>query len=65
MSPISVVVCDDVPELRHLAREVLEEGGEPLLKDVPVDFISTSHGGTTPAGQGRRMLDAHFAALGA
>ena len=26
--PISVVVCDDVPELRQLARAVLEEGGE-------------------------------------
>ncbi len=25
---ISVVVCDDVPELRKLARAVLEEGGE-------------------------------------
>ena len=25
---ISVVVCDDVPELRRLLREVLEEGGE-------------------------------------
>ena len=28
MSPISVVVCDDVPELRRLARAVLEEEGE-------------------------------------
>ena len=28
MSPISVVVCDDVPELRRLARAVLEEDGE-------------------------------------
>ena len=26
--PISVVVCDDVPELRTLAREVLEADGE-------------------------------------
>jgi DNA-binding NarL/FixJ family response regulator len=26
--PISVVVCDDVPELRQLARAVLEEAGE-------------------------------------
>ena len=26
--PITVVVCDDVPELRRLARAVLEEGGE-------------------------------------
>jgi DNA-binding NarL/FixJ family response regulator len=26
--PISVVVCDDVPELRRLARTVLEDGGE-------------------------------------
>jgi len=25
---ISVVVCDDVPELRRLLREVLEQGGE-------------------------------------
>jgi glyoxylase-like metal-dependent hydrolase (beta-lactamase superfamily II) len=36
----------------------------PLLKDVTIDFVSTAHGGTTPAGQGRRLLDAHFAALG-
>jgi two-component system, chemotaxis family, chemotaxis protein CheY len=28
MKPISVVVCDDVPELRRLLREVLEEGDE-------------------------------------
>jgi DNA-binding NarL/FixJ family response regulator len=28
MTPISVVVCDDVPELRRLAREVLEADGE-------------------------------------
>ena len=28
MTPISVVVCDDVPELRRLLREVLEEGDE-------------------------------------
>jgi DNA-binding NarL/FixJ family response regulator len=28
MTPISVVVCDDVPELRRLARIVLEEHGE-------------------------------------
>lgn len=27
-SPISVVVCDDVPELRRLAQIVLEEDGE-------------------------------------
>ena len=26
--PISVVVCDDVPELRRLARAVLEEDGD-------------------------------------
>jgi len=26
--PISVVVCDDVPELRRLARAVLEQDGE-------------------------------------
>jgi DNA-binding NarL/FixJ family response regulator len=29
--PISVVVCDDVPELRRLARVVLEEEGEMLV----------------------------------
>ena len=29
--PISVVVCDDVPELRRLARLVLEEGGEMVV----------------------------------
>ena len=28
MTPISVVVCDDVPELRRLARTVLEEHGD-------------------------------------
>jgi len=28
MSPVTVVVCDDVPELRHLARAALEEDGE-------------------------------------
>jgi DNA-binding NarL/FixJ family response regulator len=28
VSPVSVVVCDDVPELRQLARAVLEEEGE-------------------------------------
>ena len=28
MTPISVVVCDDVPELRRLLRECLEHGGE-------------------------------------
>jgi DNA-binding NarL/FixJ family response regulator len=28
MTPISVVVCDDVPELRRLARIVLEQDGE-------------------------------------
>jgi glyoxylase-like metal-dependent hydrolase (beta-lactamase superfamily II) len=38
---------------------------KPLLKDAQIDFVSTAHGGTTPPGQGRRMLDAHFAALGA
>jgi len=38
---------------------------KPLLKDLPIDFISTGHGGTTPPGQARRMLDSHFAALGA
>jgi glyoxylase-like metal-dependent hydrolase (beta-lactamase superfamily II) len=38
---------------------------KPLLEKAVVDFVSTAHGGTTPAGQGRRMLDAHFASLGA
>jgi glyoxylase-like metal-dependent hydrolase (beta-lactamase superfamily II) len=38
---------------------------KPLLQGATIDFISTGHGGTTPAGQGRRLLDAHFAALGA
>lgn len=28
MTPISVVICDDVPELRRLTRVVLEEDGE-------------------------------------
>ena len=30
-APISVVVCDDVPELRRLARFVLEEDGDMLV----------------------------------
>jgi DNA-binding NarL/FixJ family response regulator len=30
-APISVVVCDDVPELRRLARLVLEEGDEMVV----------------------------------
>jgi len=38
---------------------------KPLLKDAQIEFVSTAHGGTTPPGQGRRMLDAHWAALGA
>lgn len=38
---------------------------KPLLEKATIDFVSTAHGGTTPAGQGRRMLDAHFASLGA
>jgi glyoxylase-like metal-dependent hydrolase (beta-lactamase superfamily II) len=38
---------------------------KPLLEHAQIDFVSTAHGGTTPPGQGRRMLDAHFAALGA
>ena len=29
--PISVVVCDDVPELRRLAQMVLEEDGDMLV----------------------------------
>ncbi len=29
--PISVVVCDDVPELRKLARAILEEHGEMVV----------------------------------
>jgi glyoxylase-like metal-dependent hydrolase (beta-lactamase superfamily II) len=37
----------------------------PVLKDAVIEFVTTSHGGTTPAGQGRRMLDAHLASLGA
>lgn len=28
MTPISVVICDDVPELRQLTRVVLEQDGE-------------------------------------
>lgn len=38
---------------------------KPLLKGAAVEFVSTAHGGTTPPGQGRHLLDAHFAALGA
>jgi DNA-binding NarL/FixJ family response regulator len=35
--PISVVVCDDVPELRRLARMVLEEDGEMLVVGEAAD----------------------------
>jgi glyoxylase-like metal-dependent hydrolase (beta-lactamase superfamily II) len=52
---------DNNPQQNRQAVKALK----PLLKDAQVDFVSTAHGGTTPAGQGRRMLDAHFAALGA
>ena len=52
---------DNNPQQNRQAVKALK----PLLKDAQVDFVSTSHGGTTPVGQGRRMLDAHFAALGA
>jgi glyoxylase-like metal-dependent hydrolase (beta-lactamase superfamily II) len=37
---------------------------KPQLEKQTIDFISTAHGGTTPAGQARRMLDMHFAAVG-
>ena len=37
MTPISVVVCDDVPELRALARAVLEEGGETQVVGEAAD----------------------------
>ena len=36
-SPISVVVCDDVPELRKLARMVLEEDGDMLVVGEAAD----------------------------
>jgi glyoxylase-like metal-dependent hydrolase (beta-lactamase superfamily II) len=52
---------DNNPQQNQQAVRALK----PLLKDAQIDFVSTAHGGTTPAGQGRRMLDAHFAALGA
>ena len=35
--PISVVVCDDVPELRRLAQLVLEEDGEMLVVGQAAD----------------------------
>jgi glyoxylase-like metal-dependent hydrolase (beta-lactamase superfamily II) len=52
---------DANPEANRQAVRALK----PLLKDATIDFISTAHGGTTPPGQGRRLLDAHLAALGA
>jgi glyoxylase-like metal-dependent hydrolase (beta-lactamase superfamily II) len=60
LAPLPGVVDDHPAENKQAVKAL-----KPLLKDVPIDFISTGHGGTTPAGQGRRMLDAHFAALGA
>jgi len=60
LAPLPSVV-DDHPEANKQAVKALK----PLLKDVPIEFVSTGHGGTTPPGQGRRMLDSHFAALGA
>jgi DNA-binding NarL/FixJ family response regulator len=41
MTPISVVVCDDVPELRRLLREVLEEGGEMQVVGEAADGLET------------------------
>jgi glyoxylase-like metal-dependent hydrolase (beta-lactamase superfamily II) len=52
---------DNNPEQNKQAVRALK----PLLERAQIDFVSTAHGGTTPPGQGRRMLDAHFAALGA
>ena len=52
---------DNNPEQNKQAVRALK----PMLKDAQIDFVSTAHGGTTPPGQARRMLDAHFAALGA
>jgi hydroxyacylglutathione hydrolase len=52
---------DANPEANRQAVRALK----PLLKDANIDFVSTAHGGTTAPGQGRRLLDAHFAALGA
>jgi glyoxylase-like metal-dependent hydrolase (beta-lactamase superfamily II) len=60
LAPLPGVV-DNHPQENRQAVKALK----PLLKDAQVDFVSTAHGGTTPPGQGRRMLDAHFAALGA
>ena len=60
LAPLPGLV-DNHPQENQQAVKALK----PLLKDAQVDFVSTAHGGTTPPGQGRRMLDAHFAALGA
>jgi glyoxylase-like metal-dependent hydrolase (beta-lactamase superfamily II) len=54
-------MVDANPEQNRQAVRALK----PLLKGATIDFISTAHGGTTPPGQGRHLLDAHFAALGA
>jgi glyoxylase-like metal-dependent hydrolase (beta-lactamase superfamily II) len=52
---------DNNPEQNKQAVRALK----PLLEHTQIEFVSTAHGGTTPPGQGRRLLDAHFAALGA
>lgn len=35
--PVSIVVCDDVPELRRLARMVLEEDGDMVVVGEAAD----------------------------
>jgi hydroxyacylglutathione hydrolase len=60
LAPLPKLV-DAHPEQNKQAVRALKA----MLKGVNIEFVSTAHGGTTPAGQGRHLLDAHFAALGA
>jgi glyoxylase-like metal-dependent hydrolase (beta-lactamase superfamily II) len=60
LAPLPALVDANAEQNRQAVRAL-----KPLLKDAAVEFVSTAHGGTTPAGQGRHLLDAHFAALGA
>lgn len=36
---------------------------EPMLGKAAIDAVCTAHGGCTPMGHGRRLLEEHFAAL--
>jgi glyoxylase-like metal-dependent hydrolase (beta-lactamase superfamily II) len=60
LAPLPALVNANAEQNKQAVRAL-----KPPLKDATIEFVSTAHGGTTPAGQARRMLDAHFASLGA